>query len=203
MTEQNNCNNTLTLPLLPLKDIVVFPNMIVPVFVNEDLCVNAVEQALEGDRKIFLSAFKSIGHDGEGLEASLEPPFDVYDIGTVCSIMRTRKLPDGRMKVLVQGLNKAEVQSLSQAEPYPVVQVTEVLDPKMMNVSSEVEALIRSVRESLEKVVSLGKSLSPDILMILEDVQEPGRLADLVASNLGLKVHEAQEVLLLQTQLKD
>ena len=195
MTEQNNCNNTLTLPLLPLKDIVVFPNMIVPVFVNEDLCVNAVEQALEGDRKIFLSAFKSIGHDGEGLEASLEPPFDVYDIGTVCSIMRTRKLPDGRMKVLVQGLNKAEVQSLSQAEPYPVVQVTEVLDPKMMNVSSEVEALIRSVRESLEKVVSLGKSLSPDILMILEDVQEPGRLADLVASNLGLKVHEAQEVL--------
>ena len=195
MTEQNNSNDMLTLPLLPLKDIVVFPNMIVPVFVNEDLCVNAVEQALAGDRKIFLSAFKSIGHDGEGLDASLEPPFDVYNVGTVCSIMRTRKLPDGRMKVLVQGLNKAEVRSLTQAEPFPVVTLTDILDPKMMNLSPETEALIRSVRESLEKVVSLGKSLSPDILMILEDVQEPGRLADLVASNLGLKVHEAQEVL--------
>ena len=118
MTEQKNSNDMLSLPLLPLKDIVVFPNMIVPVFVNEDLCVNAVEQALAGDRKIFLSAFKSIGHDGEGLDASLEPPFDVYNVGTVCSIMRTRKLPDGRMKVLVQGLNKAEVHSLTQAEPF-------------------------------------------------------------------------------------
>ena len=91
--------------------------MIVPVFVNEDLCVNAVEQALEGDRKIFLSAFKSIGHDGEGLDAKLEPPFDVYDVGTVCSIMRTQKTSRWKNEGFVQGLNKAEVQSLSQAEP--------------------------------------------------------------------------------------
>ena len=74
---------------------------------TKTLCVNAVEQALAGDRKIFLSAFKSIGHDGEGLDASLEPPFDVYNVGTVCSIMRTSKLPDGRMKVLVQGFEQS------------------------------------------------------------------------------------------------
>ncbi|WP_141736564.1 endopeptidase La [Oligoflexus tunisiensis] len=183
------------MPLLPLKDIVVFPNMIVPVFINEDLCVNAVESALAKQRKIFLSAFKVMGHEGEGLEAHLEPPFDVYDIGTVCSIMRTRKLPDGRMKVLVQGLHKAMVSELLQTDPYPKVIVQNVQEPRIANTTSEVEALIRAVRESLEKVVTLGKILSPDILMILEDVNEPGRLADLVASNLGLKVNEAQTIL--------
>lgn len=183
------------LPLLPLKDIVVFPNMIVPVFINEDLCINAVESALEGERKIFLSAFQVMGQDGEGLESNLDAPFDVYTIGTVCSIMRTRKLPDGRMKVLVQGLHKSSVQSLVQTEPFPVVSLQNLQEPTLANSSSEVEALVRAVRENLEKVVSLGKVLSPDILMILEDVSEPGRLADLVASNLGLKVHEAQSIL--------
>jgi ATP-dependent Lon protease len=169
--------------------------MIVPVFINEDLCVNAVESALAKQRKIFLSAFKVMGLEGEGLEAHLEPPFDVYDIGTVCSIMRTRKLPDGRMKVLVQGLHKAMVTELVQTDPYPKVMVQNVQEPRIANTTSEVEALIRAVRESLEKVVTLGKILSPDILMILEDVNEPGRLADLVASNLGLKVNEAQTIL--------
>ncbi len=189
------------MPLLPLKDIVVFPNMIVPVFINEDLCVNAVESALAKQRKIFLSAFKVVGHEGEGLESHLEPPFDVYDIGTVCSIMRTRKLPDGRMKVLVQGLHKAIVRELVQSEPYPNVVVQTIQEVKIANNTSEIEALIRSVRESLEKVVTLGKVLSPDILMILEDVNEPGRLADLVASNLGLKVQEAQNILAVHQPL--
>lgn len=190
------------LPLLPLKDIVVFPNMIVPVFINEDLCVNAVESAMAKQRKIFLSAFKVVGHDGEGLDAHLEPPFDVYDIGTVCTIMRTRKLPDGRMKVLVQGLHKAVVRELMETDPYPKVVVQTVQEAKLVNTSNEIEALIRSVRESLEKVVTLGKVLSPDILMILEDVNEPGRLADLVASNLGLKVQEAQSILAVHHPLE-
>lgn len=184
--------NEELLPLLPLKDIVVFPNMIVPVFINEDLCINAVEHALNGDRRIFLSAFRASDAEGEGLECSLEPPFDVYDIGTTCTIMRTRKLPDGRMKVLVQGTAKGRIISLDRASPFPVVSLKKVTQPELVNSSSEVEALIRAVRESLEKVVSLGKVLSPDILMILEDVTDPGRLADLVASNLGLKVEEAQ-----------
>ncbi|NRA64345.1 MAG: endopeptidase La [Pseudobacteriovorax sp.] len=183
------------LPLLPLKDIVVFPNMIVPVFINEDLCMNAVEKALDGERKIFLSAFRVMGQEGEGLSSTLDAPFDVYDTGTVCSIMRTRKLPDGRMKVLVQGLYKANINELIQTDPFPSVSLSTVKDPELVNSSSEVEALIRAVRESLEKVVGLGKVLSPDILMILEDVTEPGRLADLVASNLGLKVHEGQSIL--------
>jgi ATP-dependent Lon protease len=198
MTESNEKkeNEVKTeIPLLPLKDIVVFPHMIVPVFINEDLCINAVEHALAHDRKIFLSAFQVSEEGKEGLNSSLEPPFDVYDIGTVCTIMRTRKLPDGRMKVLIQGLNKAEVQELVSADSFPSVKIKTREDPSIVKNSPDVEAMIRATRENLEKVVSLGKILSPDILMVLEDVTDPGRLSDLVASNLGLKVHEAQSIL--------
>ena len=189
------------IPLLPLKDIVVFPHMIVPVFINEDLCVNAVEYALANQRKIFLSAFKVAGEDGEGLDCTLDAPFDVYNTGTVCSVMRTRKLPDGRMKVLVQGLHKARVTNLVSTESFPSVRIAPMADTIVAAGSSELEALVRAVRESLEKVVSLGKVLSPDILMILEDVSDPSRLADLVASNLGLKVTDAQRILALQNPL--
>jgi ATP-dependent Lon protease len=194
-TGQSNLETASELALLPLKDIVVFPHMIVPVFINEDLCINAVEHALAGSRKIFLSAFKVAGENGPGLECSLEAPFDVYDTGTVCSIMRTRKLPDGRMKVLVQGISKARIMSLVSTDPFPIVKAKIVEEASMINSGSEIEAMIRATRENLEKVVSLGKVLSPDILMVLEDVQDPGRLSDLVASNLGLKVHEAQSIL--------
>ena len=125
--------DVLTLPLLPLKDIVVFPHMIVPVFINEDLCINAVEFSLSKTRKIFLSAFKVEGHEGKGLESSLEPPFDVYNIGTICSIMRTRKLPDGRMKVLVQGLQKAVALRLVEHKDYPNIEVRTVREPTIVN----------------------------------------------------------------------
>ena len=201
-TELQPIEHTSDLPLLPLKDIVVFPHMIVPVFINEDLCINAVEHALNQKRKIFLSAFKVPAQEGTGLESSLEAPFDVYDVGTVCSIMRTRKLPDGRMKVLVQGLSKATVQQLVSKEGFPIVRVVSLQDPTMLEKSAEAEALIRAVRENLEKVVGLGKVLSPDILMILEDVTDPGRLSDLVASNLGLKVNEAQSILAVHNPLE-
>ena len=193
---------SLEIPLLPLKDIVVFPHMIVPVFVNEDLCISAVEAAMVGNKKIFLSAFKVAGEDGSGLDSSLEPPFDVYATGTVCSIMRTRKLPDGRMKVLVQGLYKARLVSMVKNEGHPTVLTRTVLDDNCVNGNPETEALIRAVRENLEKVVGLGKVLSPDILMVLEDVNEPGRLADLVAANLGLKVHESQSILALANPIE-
>jgi ATP-dependent Lon protease len=189
------------LPLLPLKDIVVFPHMIVPVFISEDLCINAVQSARANNGRIFLSAFKVPGEDGEGLSCSTEPPFDVYDVGTICSVMRDRKLPDGRVKVLIQGVQKAQLKSLVNNDGFPLVRVTPVSDTVVASSSPELEALVRAVRESLEKVVSLGKVLSPDILMILEDVSDPSRLADLVASNLGLKVADAQRILAVQNPL--
>jgi ATP-dependent Lon protease len=189
------------LPLLPLKDIVVFPHMIVPVFISEDLCINAVQSARANNGRIFLSAFKVPGEDGDGLSCSTEPPFDVYDVGTICSVMRDRKLPDGRVKVLIQGVQKAQLKSLVNNDGFPLVRVTPVSDTVVASSSPELEALVRAVRESLEKVVSLGKVLSPDILMILEDVSDPSRLADLVASNLGLKVADAQRILAVQNPL--
>jgi ATP-dependent Lon protease len=195
MANETEKNGELQLPLLPLKDIVVFPHMIVPIFVHEDICLQAIEAGLQQDRKIFLSAFKVPGSEGIGLEGLLQPPFDVYDVGTVCSIMRTRKLPDGRMKVLVQGIQKAKVQRFIPHVEYPLVQLKIMEDPEIELSSSEVEAMLRAVRESLEKVVGLGKVLSPDILMILEDIRDPARLADVVAANLGLKVIEAQKIL--------
>ena len=200
--EKTALDLTHEIPLLPLKDIVVFPHMIVPVFINEDLCINAVENAFAGNRKIFLSAFKVAGEVGEGLECTLEAPFDVYTTGTVCSVMRTRKMPDGRMRVLVQGIHKARIQEMVATDGYPSVRVIQMNEPVVASSSPELEALVRAVRDSLEKVVSLGKVLSPDILMILEDVSDPSRLADLVASNLGLKVADAQRILAVQNPLE-
>jgi len=193
-----------TLPLLPLKDIVVFPQMILPVFVSEDICLKAVESALAKDRYLFLSAFRAEGlkePPSPELACSIPPPFDVYDIGTVAMVMRTRRLPDGRTKVLIQGMGKAIAKRLAQSEPFPVVQVEIVQESAFLinvtaaAVQAEAEALMRTVRETLEKLVGLGKSLSPDILMLLEDVTDPGRLADLVASNLGLRIIDAQKIL--------
>ncbi len=183
------------LPLLPLKDIVVFPHMIVPVFVNEEVCVKAVESTHLTNRKIFLSAFKVPGHKEKGLESSLAAPFDVYDIGTICSVMRTRKLADGRMKVLIQGIHKAQILELTGSNIYPKVRIRILEEGKEQNSDFKTEAILRAVKENLEKVVGLGKVLSPDILMILDDVKEPGRLSDLIVANLGLKVEDAQKIL--------
>lgn len=188
-----------TLPLLPLKDIVVFPQMILPVFVSEEICIRTVEAAVAKDRLLFLSAFQVDAKDAKNeleLKATTPPPFDVYDVGTIALVMRTRKLPDGRVKVLIQGLRKAIVKRQIDAQGgYPAVEVKAMIEELNPLEQSETEALIRTAREQLEKVVAVGKSLSPDILMLLEDVTDPGRFADLVASNLGLKVLDAQRVL--------
>ena len=201
MREQERNTQGTEFPLLPLKDIVVFPHMIVPVFISEDVCINAVEHALHSDRKIFLSAFKG-EDDATDLDSSLPPPFDVYDIGLICEIIRTRKLPDRRMKVLVQGVTKARIEKLVRTEHFPTVKVQTVSENWSYRSSTEVEALIRAVRENLEKMVSLGRVLPPDMLLVLEDVSEPGRLSDLVAANLGLKVREAQGILAISNPVE-
>ena len=133
-------------------------------------------------------------------------PEGIYKTGTVAMIMRMRKLPDGRIKILTQGLCKANIDKFTQTEPFYECKISRITDtaeahetvaadgaaPKHV----DAEALMRTVREQLEKVIALGKVLSPDILMVLDDIQEPGRLADLVASNLGLKVSDAQGIFL-------
>lgn len=178
-----------TLPLLPIRDLVVYPFMILPLFVGRETSIKAVEEALNNtDRLILLSSQKDIA-------AEAPTPSEIYELGTVAMIMRMRKLPDGRIKILVQGLTKARITNFVGTEPFYQVKVAKVEIPETKASEASVEALARSVKANLEKVISLGKVLSPDILMVLEDIHEPGRLADLVASNLNLKVSDAQKVL--------
>ncbi len=178
-----------TLPLLPIRDIVVYPFMILPLFVGRDTSIKAVEEALnKTDRLILLSSQKDI-------QAEAPAPSEIYELGTVAMIMRMRKLPDGRIKILIQGLSKARIVDFIQTEPFYQVKLEKVQNEEIAPSELAVEALMRTVREQLEKVISLGKILSPDILMVLEDIQDPGRLADLIASNLNLKVSEAQAIL--------
>lgn len=178
-----------TLPLLPVRDLVVYPFMILPLFVGRETSIKAVEESLNNtDRLILLASQKDI-------TAESPSPSEIYEMGTVAMIMRMRKLPDGRVKILIQGLAKARIKEFVGTEPFYQVKVEKVESQATTATASTVEALARTVKENLEKVISLGKVLSPDILMVLEDIQDPGRLADLVASNLNLKVTEAQKVL--------
>lgn len=178
-----------TLPLLPVRDLVVYPFMILPLFVGRETSIKAVEESLNNtDRLILLASQKDI-------TAEVPSPSEIYELGTVAMIMRMRKLPDGRVKILIQGLAKARITSFVATEPFYQVKVEKVEAQAVTAAPATIEALARTVKENLEKVISLGKVLSPDILMVLEDIQDPGRLADLVASNLNLKVTEAQTVL--------
>lgn len=178
-----------TLPLLPIRDLVVYPFMILPLFVGRETSIKAVEEALKNtDHLILLASQKDI-------TAESPSPSEIYEMGTVAIIMRMRKLPDGRIKILIQGLAKARIKEFVSTEPFYQVKAEKVEVPVVTAAPATIEALTRTVKENLEKVISLGKVISSDILMVLEDIKEPGRLADLVASNLNLKVTDAQKVL--------
>lgn len=185
------------LPMLPVRDIVIFPFMILPLFVGRDSSIKAVEEALaKTDRLIFLSSQKNTADE-------FPQPEGIYEVGTIAMIMRMRKLPDGRIKILAQGLSKARAMTFTQTDPFYRASI-EKIEETVLGAEEmlEAEALMRNVRENLEKVISLGKVLSPDILMVLDDVTDPGRLSDLVASNLGLKMAEAQSLLEMTDSLK-
>ena len=176
------------LPLLPVRDIVIFPYMLLPLFVGREMSIKAIEAALSSNRLIFLVAQKA-------LEVENPTPQDIYKVGTVGLITRMLKLPDGRIKILVQGLAKAKTLKYVQTEPNYIVEIEKISEPKVPEVTLELEALMRNVKEQLEKMVTLGKVLLPDIMVIIENIEDPGRLSDIITSNLGLKVEVAQEVL--------
>ncbi len=177
-----------TLPLLPIRDIVVFPSMVLPLFVGRDLSIKAIDEALASNRMVILAAQRS-------LDVEQPKPEDIHSVGTVGMIMRMLKLPDGRTKILVQGLARARVIDYQQTAPFYRVTIERLKETKQPDTSMESEALIRAVRDQLDKVVGFGRVLLPDVLALVENLEDPGRLADMVASNLGLKVEAAQEVL--------
>ncbi|UCE78587.1 MAG: endopeptidase La [Nitrospiraceae bacterium] len=175
-------------PVLPVRDIVVFPYMIIPLFVGREMSINAINQALSTNRMILLLSQR---------ELQVENPTasDLFQVGTVGMIMRMLKLPDGRIKILVQGLSKAAVKKFSKTEPFIAADIERIIEEKPLSLSIEEEAQVRTVKEQIDKAVSLGKTILPDIMVVIENLDDPGRLADLVASNLGLKTEQAQEIL--------
>jgi ATP-dependent Lon protease len=178
-----------TLPLLPVRDLVVYPFMILPLIVGRETSIKAVEESLNNtDRLIWLASQKDI-------MAEAPSPSEIYELGTVAKIMRMRKLPDGRVKILIQGLARTRITEYLATEPFYKVKIAKVEVQPSNATEATVEALVRTTKENLEKVISLGKIISPDILMVLEDIQDPGRIADLIASNINLKVSEGQKVL--------
>jgi ATP-dependent Lon protease len=176
------------LPMMAVRDVVVFNYMILPLFVGRPGSVSAVNEAMEGDKLIMLVTQKDATSD--------EPePDDLYKVGMVSMIMRTLKLPDGRLKVLVQALSKAEIKSYEQKKPHFRVSIDLLEEDEPDKITVEVEALMRLVREQTEKIMSLRGILSADLLAIVNNIEDPGRLADLVGSNLRLKVAESQKIL--------
>ena len=175
------------LPVLPLRELVVFPYMVLPVFVAREQSIAAVEDAMAGDRLLLLVAQR----DG----ALEEPaPGDLYGIGSVAMVMRILRLPDGRVKTLVQGLARARIDSFVEREPALWARTTALPPDAQGEWSVEVEALMRTVRSRVEELLPL-KNLPPEVLSVTANVQEPGRLADLVASHVRLRSEEAQEIL--------
>src|ERR687885_1374670 len=176
------------LPVLPLRDIVIYPFMIVPLFVSREKSIRAVDEALAENRMILLASQKDLDKEEPAAE-------DLYSVGTAAVIMRMLKLPDGRIRILVQGLTRARLESVEEAAGYLRARVAVVQEQAAPERSLEVEALVRNVRGSMEKAANLGKNISPEVMAIVANLDEPGRLADLAASNLELKVEDAQSVL--------
>lgn len=188
LTEEREVEIPAALPILPIRDIVIFPYMIIPLFVGRDISIKAIDEAMSGNKMVLFVTQKDVNIETPSTE-------DLFKVGTVGNILRMLKLPDGRFKVLVQGLAKARILNYTQTEPYYIGEIEKIVDQPTPEITVEIEALMRNVRDLMDKSVGLGKSFLPDILVLIENIEEPGRLADLVASNLGLKSDQAQELL--------
>ncbi len=176
------------LPLLPVRDTVVFPHMILPLYVGRQQSVAAVNAALEGDRLIFLAAQKEVGEE--------EPaPEEIYRVGTVAMIMRMIKLADGRIKILVQGQAKGRIEKFIAEEPFFNVLVEPVFEPRFEELPLEVEALMRAVRDQLMQLQAMSSMFAPEVMVVVDNIEDPGGLADLVASSIHLKISHAQELM--------
>jgi len=175
-----------TLPMLPLRDVVVYPQLVIPLFVGREKSIQAIEKANSGDKKIFLVAQKNADKDEPNVK-------DLYKVGTIATILQMLKLPDGTVKVLVEGIDRANVQSFDESGEFwsanvNLVKIIERKDKKSL-------AFMRSVFSQFDQYVKLNKKIPPEILTSLTAITEPGRLADSIAANLTLKTTEKQNIL--------
>ena len=176
----------LVIPVLPLRDVVVYPHMVIPLFVGRDKSIRALERSMESDKKILLVAQKDAAQD--------QPePDDIYKIGTVSTILQMLKLPDGTVKVLVEGAQRAVIVRFVESEGYFAAEVgiteSSLGDPR------EIEILARSLLEQFEQYVKLNKKVPPEVLASLTSIEDPGRLADTIAAHLSIKLDQKQKIL--------
>jgi ATP-dependent Lon protease len=175
-----------TLAVLPLRDIVVFPHMIVPLFVGRDKSVRALESVMKEDKQILLVAQKNAAQDDPTAD-------DIYRVGTVSTILQLLKLPDGTVKVLVEGIKRAKILSFKETDDYFEVFAQPIED--RADDGKEVEALGRTVVSQFEQYIKLNKKIAPEVLVSVNQIESPSKLADTVASHLGLKISDKQELL--------
>jgi ATP-dependent Lon protease len=177
-----------SLPLLPVRDVVVFCDMVLPLFVGRDKSIRAVEEGVAKDGFLMLATQK---------DPAIEDPAadDIYAVGTVGRVLRMLKLPDGRVKALVQGVAKAKIMRYLRKRSFYRVKIEKVEEQPAGEINLEIEALMRTVRENSEKILSVRGEMSGYISTILESIEAPGKLADLAASNLKLKIQDSQELL--------
>ncbi|MBU1443943.1 MAG: endopeptidase La [Gammaproteobacteria bacterium] len=178
----------LDLPLLPLRDVVVFPHMVIPLFVGRPKSIKALELAMEAERRIMLVAQKAAAKD----EPSVE---DMFEVGCVSTILQMLKLPDGTVKVLVEGQQRARVNRIDDGETHFTANVTPVETSDAAQKGTEVEALRRAVMQQFDQYVKLNKKIPPEILTSISSIDDPGRLADTIAAHLPLKLENKQAVL--------
>ena len=190
LIEEDGANSEIptSLPLLPVRDVVVFSDMVLPLFVGRDRSIRAVEEGVARDGFLMLATQK---------DPAIEDPAtdDIYAVGTVGRVLRMLKLPDGRVKALVQGVAKAKILRYLRKRSFYRVKIEKVEEQPAGEINLEIEALMRTVGENSEKILSLRGEMSGDIGSILQSIEEPGKLADLAASNLKLKIQESQGLL--------
>jgi len=180
------------LPVLPLRDAVLFPYAILPLSVDREVSSLAVDDALSSDRAILLLAQR---------DAKVNDPeeADLYPVGCVGTVMRAVKLPDGSQRILVQGLTRARADYFTATRPHLAARIRLLQEPAVVSTALEIEASVRTIRRGLEQIQSLGKGISPEIMVLAADLEDPVRLADLAAANLGLPVADAQLILESET----
>ncbi len=177
---------TRTLPLLPLRDIIVFPHMVVPLFVGREKSIKALDNAVGADREILLAAQKRA-------KTNDPDPDDIFQVGTIGAIIQLLKLPDGTVKVLVEGKRRARVRRYFPRDNFFQVEAEEL--PDREDTTVEVEALMRSIQSTFESYVKLNKRIPPETLMTVQGIEDPSRLADTIVAHLSLKLSDKQQVL--------
>ena len=179
-------SSAIELPLLPLRDVVVYPHMVLPLFVGREKSIEALEDAMANDKQVLLVAQRNATDDNPGAD-------DIYQVGTVSNILQLLKLPDGTIKVLVEGGYRASLDSVDDDGRFTVASVREIVSDDIPD--SEVEGLLRSTVTQFEKYVNLSKKVPAEVLTSLTGIDEPGRLADTIAAHMSVELEEKQRIL--------